>query len=1110
MYPNRGLECSGQITFGNANQRGVSCMNHTSFGEILGDFADSVANNFRQPVQAHPEDQLKGPVGELLRAAGELTNLTVSWRTEVHPEDIYGRPDIGVVVNGLLTGLVELKRPGLGARAERFTGRNRGQWERFKALPNLIYTDGSEWSLYRSGQLEKRVRIADDVSTGGAGGVGQSAQGSLGELLRDFLYWEPIVPANAEGVAKFLAPLARVLRDDVLDALIRDSNALKTAADEWRGLLFPEGDWDQFADAYAQTVTYALLLARFEGAESLTPLRAADVLQREHALLAEALQLLEAPPVREELIMPIELLERAIGAVDPGRISRDGDPWLYFYEHFLGAYDPELRRNRGVYFTPVEVVRTQVRLAGELLRTRFNKPMAFADDGVVVLDPAVGTGTYPLAILDHASEAVEQRLGPGAVPGKIRDLAERMNAFEILVGPYSVAHLRLSQRLRDAGVTDRAPRVYLTDTLETPNQMPEFTSSLLQAHLTEEGRRALEVKRDVRVFVCLGNPPYDREEHDPDDDVGQRKGGWVRYGDEGEDVPLPILEDFLAPAREAGQSVHLKNLYNDYVYFWRWALWKALDSTEDAGIVTFITASSYLRGPGFSGMRQKMREVFDELWLIDLEGDSIGARKTENVFAIRIPVAIAIGVRYGSPKPHTPARVWKTRLTGSESEKLASLDGGESFSRYSWTECTDVWDEPFYPQGTGKYFDWPALIDVFPWQHSGVQFKRTWPIGETEEVLKKRWRTFLSQSSSDRAILFRETRDRTVWGQYRKLIGAGSDRSLAALDAEEPLPDISEYAYRSFDRHFALCDARLGDRSRPALHRAHGDKQAYLTGLLTNVPGVGPAATATADIPDLDHFRGSFGAKHVIPLWRDAKATQPNVTGGLLETIGSVYGGPVSAEALFSYAYGIMSQPEYVEQFWDQLELPPPRLPITKNPDLFQRIAEHGARLLYLHTYGKRFGRSGDDGAVPQGAARCTRAVSLDQYPENHLYNPKTRVLRVGDGEFYPVDPRVWKYSVSGLEVVKSWLDRRKRRRSGRRSSPLDEIRPEHWEFTEQLLELLWILEATIALQPEGEALLEELLESELFTNNELPSPTAEEREPPRSALPPGSQLALS
>ena len=233
-------------------------------------------------------------------------------------------------------------------------------------------------------------------------------------------------------------------------ALERDGSTLRALANEWGGLLFPEGDAAQFADAYAQTVTYALLLARFEGADSLRPAMAVDTLQREHGLLAEALQLLEAPSVREEMRMPIELLERAIEAVDSSKLGQSTDPWLYFYEHFLGAYDPKLRKDRGVYYTPVEVVRAQVTLAGELLRTRFGKPLAFADDDVVVLDPAVGTGTYPLAVLEHASEAVRQRFGSGAVAGRLRNLAEHLFAFEVLVGPYSVAHLRLSQSLRNA------------------------------------------------------------------------------------------------------------------------------------------------------------------------------------------------------------------------------------------------------------------------------------------------------------------------------------------------------------------------------------------------------------------------------------------------------------------------------------------------------------------------------------------------------------------------------------------------------------------------------------------------------------------------------------
>ena len=1086
------------------------------FEDAVREFADTIAANFALPVVAQPEDQLKTPVRELLRVCGEAWGIETASRSEARAEGDIGRPDLGVTAGGLLCGYVELKAPGRGARPERFRGRDREQWQRFQALPNLIYTDGSEWSLYRDGQLPPvaRVRIADDVSAEGASGLDAAALPKLAGLLRDFLMHEPVTPNTARGLAEFLAPLARLLRNEVREALDREGSAVRQIAGEWRGVLFADADAAQFADAYAQTVTYALLLARFEGAENLRQAFAVDALREsQHDLLATALDLLENRPAREELSMPIDLLERAIGAVDAtvlladrGRQGAfnpsqeiDRDPWLYFYEHFLGAYDAALRKNRGVYFTPVEVVRAQVRFAGELLRERFGKTMGFADDGVEVLDPACGTGTYPLAVLQHASEAVRERLGPGAVPERVRDLAGRLHAFEILVGPYAVSQLRLTQRLRELGVIDRNPLVYLADTLESP-RLQSRMSGVLYEDLTNERERARQVKRDTRIFVCLGNPPYDREQHDPAEEVERRKGGWVRFGDEGEDSP-PLLEDFLDPVREAGGGVHLKNLYNDYVYFWRWALWKVFESTEDAGIVTFITASSYLRGPAFAGMRSKMREVFDELWIIDLEGDSLGARKTENVFAIRTPVAIAIGIRNGKPdldSPIAPAQVRKVRLTGSEQEKLGALDAAGVLTDLPWRDCATEWNAPFMPTEAGGYFDWPAVTDVFPWQHSGAQFKRTWPIGETPEVLTDRWRALLEHAPEGRAALFRETRDRTVRGEYPRLLGGGSAPPLITLSRDEVPPEIVPYAYRSLDREFIVRDARLGDFCRPALHRAHGEQQTYITGLLTDTLGAGPALMAAAAIPDLHYYCGR-GAKDVIPLYRDAEGAGPNVTGGLLQRIAEAHGAAATMERLFAYAYGVLAQPAYVARFWDELEQPPLRLPITKDAGLFARVADLGERLLHLHTYGERF-RTPDRAAIPQGEARCTKAVPPTPLPQGHSYDAETRTLHVGDGEFAPVSPEVYGYSVSGFHVVKSWLDRRKLKRSGRKSSDLDDIRPERWEFTGELLELLWILEETVRLQPDGAALLDEVCASELFTADELPTPTDAERQPPGAA----------
>ena len=511
-------------------------------------------------------------------------------------------------------------------------------------------------------------------------------------------------------------------------------------------------------------------------------------------------------------------------------------------------------------------------------------------------------------------------------------------------------------------------------------------------------------------------------------------------------------------------------------------------------------------------MRRKMREVFDELWIIDLEGDSLGARKTDNVFAIRTPVAIAIGVRDGSPRPDTPAKVWRVRLTGHEQAKLETLDAIESFDDLNWWNCSAQWDAAFDPVGTGAYFKWPNITDVFPWQQSGMKAGRAWPIGPERQLLERRWRELATADPQRRRTLFVNRPTGRKATDSPPALDPATERppSVWAMPTSVEAPKIVRYAYRSFDRHYVIADARLLDRPGPPLWAAHGSKQVYMTTLLTATLGRGPAAVAASTIPDLHHFRGSFGGKDVMPLWRDPSATQPNVNEGLLRRTSTAQGTIASAERLFLYAYGVLAQPAYVERFWGELELSPPRLPITKDGALFQRVAEHGARLLYLHTYGERFGAPNDDGSVPQGAARCDQAVSPTVYPADFSYDPKAQVLRVGDGEFSPVKPEVWDYSVSGLQVVKSWLDYRKLNGAGRKSSDLDKIRPEQWDFTEELLELLWVLEATISLQPEGAALLEEVCASDLFLADELPQPKPEERQPPHRAAGVGEQLELS
>lgn len=240
----------------------------------------------------------------------------------------------------------------------------------------------------------------------------------------------------------------------------------------------------------------------------------------------------------------------------------------------------------------------------------------------------------------------------------------------------------------------------------------------------------------------------------------------------------------------------------------------------------------------------------------------------------------------------------------------------------------------------------------------------------------------------------------------------------------------------------------------------------------------------------------------MIPLWRDAAATEPNVAGGLLDLLSEAYDAPVSPEDLFAYAYALLASPAYVESFSEELTIPGPRLPLTRDADLFRRGAELGRALIRLHTYGERFGVPGEKLRVPRGQVRYEKAIpdTPAGYPESFDYDPETCTLRVGEGEFHPVSAEVWEYSVSGLRPVRSWLAYRMKDPAGRTSSPLDEIRPERWteEMTRELLELLWTLEATIALQPDLADLLDRVVSSPTFADADLPEPTPEERKPPK------------
>ena len=719
------------------------------FLKPLREFAVAVTQKTGQITSGEPEDQLRAPFEALVGECGTLIGRSVVCTGEVALPDSLGSPDYAVHVDGLLAGYVELKAPGKGANSATFHGHDRRQFKRFAAVPNILYSDGNEWALYRSGTREGTLaRLSGNVAGDGRKAVARDDAKTIEALLRNFLAWQPILPAHQDGsldlrsFAAQLAPLCRMLRENVEQSLRDEHSPLRNLQQDWRRLLFPDASNSEFADAYAQTVAFALLLGRSEGADPLTLESARNSLAARNNLLSRALQVLTDvltyPAARGSLDASLNLLLRVVGVVPTGSLSTVGDPWLYFYEDFLAAYDPKLRKDAGVYYTPVEVVRAQVRLIEEILVRKLDKPMGFSAEDVVTLDPAVGTGTYLLGVISETLAKVRDRQGPGAVPGVANVLAKQLSGFELMTGPYAVAELRVSRSLRDHGATLSAgegPHIYLSDTLESPDAEPEQLPLFLQP-ISDQRTKALKVKSEIPVLVCLGNPPYDRHEAASPSNRA-RTGGWVRWGDAG-NGDKSVLEDFLSPARASGQGIHVKNLYNLYIYFWRWALWKVFEheSASGPGVVSFISASSYIAGAAFCGMREHIRRICDEVWIVDLGGEGHAEPREENIFAIRTPVAIGVAVRTGSGNSERPAKVHYARIEGLRKAKLAALDGITGFDSVNWERCPNEWQAPFHPvlvpgksvqqrtsreSASDEYHRWPLLTDLMPWQHSGVQ-----------------------------------------------------------------------------------------------------------------------------------------------------------------------------------------------------------------------------------------------------------------------------------------------------------------------------------------------------------------------------------------------------
>jgi len=714
-----------------------------------------------------------------------------------------GAPDFIVTRGETPLGYVEAKDIGKNLDEAEKTE----QMERYReGLSNLILTDYLEFRWYRNGEFAESARLAR-VGKNGKLEKTRDAETELRKVMEPFFSSTLPTVRSPRELADRMAALARILRDVIVRAFENEdakTGALHAQLGAFRRVLLHDLEAAPFADMYAQTICYGMFAAccNHKPARGVfTREAAAFDLPETNPFLREMFTYIAGPKLDSRLTWAVdhltELLRRADMAEiqrDFGRRTRQQDPVVHFYETFLAAYDPMMREARGVYYTPEPVVSYIVRSVDHILKKDFKIAAGLASDGkyplykkvedpergtrlekigethrVLILDPAVGTGTFLHGVVDQIHQHIMDSGKAGVWDTYVSEhLLPRLFGFELLMAPYAVAHMKLGIQLAETGYTFHSGerlRVYLTNTLEEAfehKELPIFANLI-----AEEANAAGRVKNEAPVMVVLGNPPYSGH--------SENKSAWIAdllHG-RGKAAGKSTGDYF----KVDGQPLRERNpkwLNDDYVKFIRFAQWRIENTSY--GILAFICNNGYLDNPTFRGMRQSLMETFDDIYILDLHGSSKkkeiapDGSKDENVFDIQQGVAIGIFVRRMSLAEKRAATVRHANLWGlreaweKRRDGKADLVGGKYHELLKSNVATTRWktlepQSPFYlfvpldPKLRREYEGERKITDIMPLNGVGMTTARDGMVIDFEKKpLLQRAKRFRNSTESDKEL----------------------------------------------------------------------------------------------------------------------------------------------------------------------------------------------------------------------------------------------------------------------------------------------------------------------------------------------------------------------
>jgi predicted helicase len=857
---------------------------------------------------------------------------------------------------------------------------------------------------------------------------------------------------SAKELAVRMAALARLIRDIIRRAFNEEDltddepDPLHEQLEGFRQVLLHDLTPEQFADMYAQTICYGLFAARCNagGAERFTRQSAGFALPRTNPFLRKMFNYIAGADLDERIVWAVDDLTELLHHTDMeavlkdfGKHTRQEDPVVHFYESFLAAYDPRMREARGVYYTPESVVSYIVRSIDHILKTDFKLPDGLADatkikvthpnskkkkmdvHKVQILDPATGTGTFLYGIVDQIYNAFRNDKGMWSSYVS-QHLLPRLFGFELLMAPYAVAHMKLGLQLKETGYDFKSServRIYLTNTLEEAHEMAGL--SLFTQWIAEEANAAGDIKKDAPVMVVLGNPPYS---------VTSMNKGFVE----------PIRLHYYP--NDGIKEANPKVLLDDYVKFIRFAQ-ERIEKTG-YGILAFISNHGYLDNPVFRRMRQSLMETFDDIYILDLHGNSKKKERCpdgsedKNVFDIQQGVSIGIFVRKNKT---TKKSCYHAELYGFRHSKYQWLAESD-ISSTTWNALMPT--APFYlfaqqdTQLLPEYEGGWKLSDLFLVTSTGVKTHRDHFVFDYEyQPLQKRISEFRDPSLTDSEIEERnDLKDTRDW----KL----SERRKSLMSDETWTDSFTKCLYRPFDlrEYYHHKDVVELPRHEVMKHLLLGDNLAFVaTRQVTSLDFSHVfCSRRSIEMKTCSHDR----ATNIFPLYlySDGKEeffhTSKNLNlspefiekvairlemkfisdgkGDRIKTFGP--------EDIFSYMYAVFHSLTYRRRYAEFLKVDFPRLPLTSNPELFRMLCSLGDKLVALHLMEKHGQKLTSYPIAGDGAVETVR------YTEPHG-DAKGRVWINATQYFEGIPPAVWEFHVGGYQVCAKWLKDRKGRK---------------------------------------------------------------------------------